>query len=92
VRKLAGYRVTAGLTQTDVAAALGITQGAVSLWERGWGKPTLDKAQQLAELYGITAQDIVEACLGISHTHILIGKEALDNDGTPREHLQNMQK
>ena len=64
MKKLAGLRVTAGYTQAEVAHALGITQGAVSLWERGDGKPAFDKIQPLADLYGVTAQEIVEACNG----------------------------
>ena len=66
MRKLAGMRVTAGLSQAEAAKALGITQGAISLWERGAGKPAFDKIQQLANLYGVTAQEIVEACNGTS--------------------------
>ena len=80
MRKLAGLRVTAGFTQTNVAKLLDITQGAVSLWERGEGKPNLDKIQRLANLYGVTAQDIVEACMSNSHTHILAETELTQND------------
>jgi transcriptional regulator with XRE-family HTH domain len=71
VRKLAGLRVTAGYPQTKVANALGVTQGAVSKWEQGWSKPAFAKIQQLADLYGVTAQDIVEACTAKSHNDIL---------------------
>lgn len=58
MKKLAGLRVTAGLTQTDVANALGISQGAVSAWERGENNPGFDKIHQVAKLYGVTAQEI----------------------------------
>ena len=80
MRKLAGMRVTAGLTQTEVAQALGLTQGAVSLWERGEGKPAIDKIQLLADMYKVTVQDIVEAITSAAHTTILDNKEGLDND------------
>ena len=59
---LAGMRVTVGLSQADVAKVLGITQGAISMWESGDSKPAIDKIQQLADLYKVTVQDIVDAC------------------------------
>lgn len=36
------YRVKAGVTQTDLADAIGLTQGAVSHYEAGRRLPTLD--------------------------------------------------
>ncbi len=60
---LAGLRVRAGLTQADVARALGMTQGAISVWERGDGKPKLSKISTLAKLYGTTEQKVLEACM-----------------------------
>ncbi len=71
MRKLAGMRVTAGFTQLDVAKALGITQTAVSSWERGDGNPTLDKIPMLAKMYGVTEQDIISACIAASSTNIV---------------------
>ena len=92
MRKLAGMRVTAGLTQDEVAKALGITQGAVSFWERHMCRPDIDRINQLAGLYGVTTQDIVDACMSAAHVSILNGRECLDNDGTQRESVQNEQK
>lgn len=60
---LAGLRVAAGLTQADVAKALNVTQGAVSIWENGDGKPKLAKIPILARLYGTTEQTILSACM-----------------------------
>lgn len=80
MRKLAGLRVTAGLTQTEVASALNITQGAVSIWERGDSKLTVDKIQQLADMYGVTAQEIVEACMSNANNASISRGAILDND------------
>lgn len=33
-----------GMSQTDLAASVGVNQTAVSQWERGVTMPTLDKA------------------------------------------------
>lgn len=60
---LAGLRLSAGLTQAEVAKALGVTQVAVSIWERGDGKPKLTKIPILAKLYGTTEQAILSACM-----------------------------
>jgi len=90
VRKLAGFRVTVGLSQSEAAKAIGITQSAISKWERGDGKPTLDKIQQLAALYKVTVQEIVEACMSKSHTNILTGGADLDNDDREQDVLQNL--
>ena len=92
MRKLAGMRVTAGLTQEEVAKALGITQGSISLWERHAGNPTLDKVPQLASLYGVTEQDIVDACMSAVHVKSVNGKEGLDNDQRLRHAIQNQQE
>lgn len=61
---LAMLRVRAGLTQGDVAKALGVTQSAISVWERGDGKPKLSKISKLAKLYGTTEQAVLTACMG----------------------------
>ncbi len=79
MRKLAGIRVTAGLTQSDVAKALSITQTAVSSWERGDGKPTLDKVPLLAKLYGVTEQEIITACITASPNNIIPQEGANEN-------------
>jgi len=63
MKKLAGLRVTAELKQKDVANIFGITQGTVSFWENGISKPSFEKIPLLAELYGVTEQDIVTACI-----------------------------
>lgn len=60
---LAMLRVRAGLTQGDVARALSVTQGAVSVWERGDGKPKLSKIPTLAKLYGTSEQTVLAACM-----------------------------
>ena len=63
MQTLAGLRAKAGLTQNEVAKALGVTQCAVSFWERGDGKPKLSKIPLLAKLYGVTEQTIISACM-----------------------------
>ena len=80
MRKLAGMRVTAGLTQEGVAKALGLNQSSVSVWERGLTKPSLELVPRLAEMYGVTYQDIVDACMNATHTPIVNEKEEEDHE------------
>lgn len=60
---LAGLRVAAGLTQAEVAAALNVTQGAISYWEGGDNMPKVTKIPLLARLYGVSEQTILTACM-----------------------------
>jgi len=58
---LAALRVNAGYTQTKIAELLGVTQGAVAQWEKGSSYPRVGKAKKLAELYGVTLDEIFSA-------------------------------
>lgn len=51
-------RLEAGLTQISLAETLGITQGAVSHIETGRMNLTRPRADQLADLFKTTADDI----------------------------------
>ena len=79
MKKLAGLRVTAELKQKDVANIFGVTQGTVSFWENGVSKPSFDKIPLLAELYGVTEQEIVTACIN-SPTNMIHQEKIVKND------------
>ncbi len=53
-------RKAKGLSQQDVGEALGISQAAVAMWETGKSKPTIDKLQKLAELFGCSIDNLFE--------------------------------
>ena len=63
--KLAALRRGAGMSQQEVAAAIGVTRQTVSNWELGQGSPALDKAAELARLYGVTLDDLVSNEVGV---------------------------
>lgn len=44
------YRTASGLTQEGLAKKLGVTPGAVSLWESGRWKPHPKRIRQLAKI------------------------------------------
>lgn len=69
---LRNLRLDRGLTQEDVANALGITGGAVGLWENGRTRPRLDKLNQLARLLGVEASDLVDMREGVRGTSAMV--------------------
>lgn len=46
------------MTQEDVAGKVGVTRQAVAKWEAGETVPDLDKCKTLAELFGVTLDDL----------------------------------
>ena len=53
-------RKKAGLSQQYIADHLGISQCAVSQWERGLSMPSADKLPILAKLLGCTTDELLE--------------------------------
>lgn len=56
---LAMLRKTKGMTQQEAADRLGVSNKTVSKWESGGGFPDITVLPALAELYGVTADDIL---------------------------------
>ena len=52
-------RERAGMTADAVASRIGVSKQAVYQWESGRFSPRLDKLVQLAELYGVTVDDLL---------------------------------
>ena len=46
------------LTQEDIAEKLGVTRQSVAKWESGESIPDLDKCKQLAEIFGVSLDDL----------------------------------
>nr|WP_298567777.1 helix-turn-helix transcriptional regulator [uncultured Mogibacterium sp.] len=55
---LKAARVNAGLTQKEAAKALKISKGTILSYEKYRTKPDIDTAKKIAELYGVTVNDI----------------------------------
>lgn len=58
-RNLSRYIKDLGLTQREIAQALGVSQQAVHTWTTGENVPRLNKAQRLAQLLGVRLTDLV---------------------------------
>lgn len=55
----ASARLTAGFTQKEAAARLGVDQSAVSFWESGKKTPRGALLPSIARLYGCTVDDLL---------------------------------
>ena len=56
---LAALRKARGLTQEQVAEELCVSNKTISKWESGSGLPDITILPDLAEFYGVTADDIL---------------------------------
>ena len=57
---LCALRTKAGLTQTEVAKKLNVTQSAVAMWENGRTYPRTLILKKLAELYKCTVDELLK--------------------------------
>ena len=56
--KMVTLRKRTGMSQQEVADAIGVTRQTISNWELGQGSPTLDRAAELARLYDVSLDDL----------------------------------
>ncbi len=57
---LSALRKTNGMTQQDVADRLGVTNRAVSRWERDEALPDITLIPALAEMFGVTCDELLK--------------------------------
>ncbi len=55
------HRMRCQMTQEFVAEAIGVSRQTVSKWENGVTDPTTSNLMALAKLYGITAEELIQA-------------------------------
>lgn len=58
MNKLKEYRTEGNYRQIDLAEKIGVTRQAFSCYELGIAKPSLDKAKMIADIFGVTIEDI----------------------------------
>lgn len=56
---LSHYRKQLGLTQTELAEKLNYSDKSISKWERGEGLPDLTVTAQIANIFGLTVNDMI---------------------------------
>lgn len=52
------YRKHIHMSQAELGAALGLSQGAISQWENGGSKPDINTIKDLAEIFGVSVLDL----------------------------------
>lgn len=66
---IAAIRKREGLSQEEFAALIGVSQGAVSLWENGDAMPRKNNIARILEAVpGIDADDVCSSDFGFAHT------------------------
>lgn len=58
-RVVRGLRSRARIRQSDAARQIGVTSVTLGTWESGAREPKLSQLNQLAELYGVTLDDLI---------------------------------
>lgn len=58
-QNLALYRKLHGLTQSELAEAIGYSDKSVSKWERGEGLPDVLLLMALSDIYGVTVSELI---------------------------------
>lgn len=48
------------ISQIELAQEIGVTQGAVSQWESGVAKPTLENLIAIAKFFGCKVDDLID--------------------------------
>ena len=56
---LKSARVNAGFKQVEVAEKLGISKNTITSYEKYRTKPSIEMSQKMADLYGLTVDDII---------------------------------
>ena len=87
---LAALRKDAGMTQQEAADRLGVSNKTISKWESGGGFPDIAILPALAELYGVTADDIASVELAGGFGNYLSPESAVRIGMLPRACLSKI--
>lgn len=58
-RRLAAFRAAKGITQYELAEALGITRNLVVYYERAAKNPSLETVKKIADFFGVTVGEML---------------------------------
>lgn len=74
---ICNLRKEKGITQKDLADALNISDKAVSRWECGTGRPTLEMMFQISKYFNISYNDLITARISDDHEDDKIVEEII---------------
>ena len=59
MKNLKSIRKNKGISQAQLAAAIGVTQGTISQWESGYTNPSICSAKAIAAFLGVTVDELI---------------------------------
>ena len=59
-KAIAEARKKAGMTQVELAKAIGVTQSQIANWESGWRNPKLEALMKIAKALGIDVTSLMD--------------------------------
>lgn len=62
--KIASLRKESGMTQLELAEKMGVTDKAVSKWERDLSFPDVSSIPRLAEIFGVSVDELMQVKAG----------------------------
>lgn len=90
-KKIKALRKTRGLTQIQLADALGVERASISNYETGRRYPHLQQLEQIAKILGVSLEYFgVET--NEAHDLIARAKMVFENDSIPTEEKANVYK
>ena len=84
-KRIAEHRKRLGLTQDALAEKLGVTAQAVSKWENDQSCPDIATLPQLAQIFGITTDELLGCGQRVHEAEVVREAEADETDGV---HIQ----
>ena len=66
--KIIHLRINAKMNQEDLAKALKVSRQSISKWESGQAQPQIDKVLELAHLFKVTADELIDDNIVINKT------------------------
>lgn len=80
-------RTKKGLTQSQLADAIGVTRPAVTQWESGWSEPKMGTIERIAEILGVRKMELIEGYAESSNGFVDIPLCGSISAGMPLEML-----
>ena len=80
-KRIAENRKRLGMTQDALAEKLGVTAQAVSKWENDLSCPDITTLPKLADIFGITTDDLLGRASAPAHQAEVVDEEADENGG-----------
>jgi len=87
-RKISAFRKEKNMTQMELADRMGISFQAVSNWERGQTMPDIAKLEELAEIFGVTIDELLGNEKSARVVEKLIKEEPVAEKLTSEEFLE----